>query len=739
MQYIYFFKYTFPSMMYQLYPKRAMVWSLLFLTMFVGRADDLLAKEGMWLPPTIDQRAADMKKMGLQIPVSQLYNENGTGFNNAVVLFGKGCTGELISGQGLVLTNHHCGYGTVQGLSSAQNDYFAQGFWAMNRQEEIPCPGLTVTFVRKMENVSANILSGLPDTMDEASRNKIITVRIANLEKGYKATTGLDAAIKPYFNGNQYWVSLTETYTDVRLVGFPPNGIGQFGGDTDNWMWPRHTGDFSLFRVYADKGNKPAKYAKTNLPYKPKNFFTINAGGYKEGDFTMVYGFPGATLEYITSYQLKHIASIIDPIRIEARTRRLNAWNTHMTTNRDVFLKYTSKRAGIANGWKKWQGEVRGLRINNVMGKKQEREYNFQTWAAANTTLPYADNLLPGMQASAVANDKLVRTDEYIKEAVYGIEVISQSAVLDKMLQYFRKGYSGQRLTDSLNKLAAATAGFYKNYDAATDKAVFQTLMPYYVENNMDMLPRRFATMYAERSNSYDEWADHIFTYAMAANKEKLWDFAATATAADSTKILADPAWQLYNAANTMRQQRILPGLAKYNERLNYNNRLYMKAQVAQNNTGMLYPDANLTLRITYGQVKGIDPDGPAPYSYQTNLNEVISKNNPEVEEFHVPMKLIDLHANKNYGRWAVNGTVPVAFIATNHTTGGNSGSPVLNAKGQLIGTNFDRIWEGTMSDLYFDPNLCRNISLDIRYTLFVIEKFGGAGWLLKEMKIVNK
>jgi hypothetical protein len=325
------------------------------IALLVG-ASQVHAKEGMWLPPLIKNREADMKAMGLQIPVEKLYNDQGTGLNNSVVLFGKGCTGEVISSKGLVLTNHHCGYGTVQGLSSKEHDYFAEGFWAKNMGEEIPCPGLTVSFIRKMENVTDKIVADLPDTLDEVSREKIIAVRIKGLEKGYKTATGLEALIKPYYNGNQYWVTLMETFRDIRLVGFPPNGIGSFGGDTDNWMWPRHTGDFSMFRVYAGKDNKPADYSKENKAYAATQYFTINAGGYKEGDFTMVYGFPGSTMEYISSYQLNHISTYIDPIRIEARTKRLHAWTENMSQNRDVFLKYTSKRAGIANGWKKWQG-----------------------------------------------------------------------------------------------------------------------------------------------------------------------------------------------------------------------------------------------------------------------------------------------------------------------------------------------------------------------------------------------
>ncbi len=711
--------------------------TVLFI-LLVGFSQSIVAKEGMWLPPTLKKREADMRAMGLQIPVEKIYNEQGTGLNNAVVLFGRGCTGEIVSSKGLLLTNHHCGYGTVQGLSSKEKDYFANGFWAMNEQEELPCPGLTVTFIRKMENVSDKLMYDLPDTLTEKQRDSILATRIPGLEKGYRFTTGMDATIKPYFNGNQYWVIISETYNDVRLVGFPPNGIGQFGGDTDNWMWPRHTGDFSVFRVYAGKDNKPAAYSKDNKPYKADVFFPINISGYKEGDFTMVYGFPGTTQEYISSYQLEQIYSIIDPVRIDVRTKKLDVWNEAMEEDREVFLKYTSKRASVANGWKKWQGELRGLRLNNVVGKKREAEKEFQQWAAGESELAYAKDLLANLQVTTRAADSALKAETYIQEAVMGIELIQQSAVLDRMLNVMRAQLGDTRMRDSLQKLAKGLEGFYKNYDAATDRDLFAALMPVYFENGGSWVPTAYRTMYREYGGNFRLWGNNVYNLSMIADKNKLHAFLNDVSLSDTNKIKGDPGWKLYREIANFRNREVAPILRNYQQQLSYYNRLYMRAQMKQNWNTMYYPDANLTLRLTYGKVEGMDPDGPANYSYQTNIDEVIRKDNPEVEEFRVPTKLKELHKEKDYGRWAKNGTVPVAFIASNHTSGGNSGSPVLNAKGELIGINFDRVWEGTMSDLYFDPRLSRNISVDIRYTLFVIEKFGGAGWLLKEMKLVR-
>lgn len=694
------------------------------------------AKEGMWLPPTLKAREADMKAEGLEMPIEQLYNAKGTGLNNAVVLLGRGCTGEIISSQGLVLTNHHCGYGSVQGLSSREHDYFANGFWAMSQKDEQPCPGLTVTFVRKMENVTHRIIYDLPDTMAERSRDSVISVRIRGLEKGYKLSTGLDAQIQPYYRGNQYWVIVSETYRDVRLVGFPPNGIGFFGGDTDNWMWPRHNGDFSLFRVYADKNGKPADYSKDNKPYRPKQFFSINTNGYKEGAFTMVYGFPGSTAEYIAAPQLDLIYRIQDPIRIAARTKKLDVWKQAMEADRDVFIKYTSKRAGIANGWKKWQGEVRGLRLNNVPDKKRSYEREFQTWANEDTTVPYADNLLSNIQALAGSSAGAIRADEYIRETVYGIELIAQGGELDRMLNAIRKHQN-----DVVQNARSGWAGFYRNYDPATDQKVFVALMPMFTKEAPEYVPAYYDFGLKAAGGDYERWARHIYNTSAIADSARLY---AMLSAQDTARIMADPAWQLYHSIAEVRRQMVAPIVTQYGERVTRLNRLYMQAQMAKDsNWRAFYPDANLTLRLAYGHVKGIDPEGPAGYGYQTNIEEIIAKDQPDNEEFRVPEKTKMLYAKKDYGRWGIpfkdgGKTLPVAFLADNHTTGGNSGSPVLNAKGQLIGTNFDRVWEGTMSDLYFDPSLCRNISVDIRYTLWVIEKFGGAGWLLKEMKLVR-
>lgn len=696
------------------------------------------AKEGMWVPPTINRHEKDMKRMGLEIPVDQLYNKNGTGLNNTIVLFGKGCTGEIISSKGLILTNHHCGYGSVQGLSTPDKDYFAYGFWAGSMREELPCKGLTVTFIRRIENVTTQVTKGISDLQPDKVRDSLIALRIAKVEDEFHKKTGMDASIKQYFKGNQYWVAITETYRDIRLVGFPPNGIGTFGGDVENWMWPRHTGDFSIFRVYAGKDNKPADYSPANQPYNAHQFLKISLAGYKEGSYTMVYGFPGTTNEYISSYALKHVFSISDPISVQVRTKKLDIWTKHMADSRDVFLKYTAKRAGVANGWKKWQGEIVGLKVNDAMGKKQAYEQKFQAWADLDKKAPYADDLLPRMRAAAEGADKVVYADRYINEAVMGIELIQQAALIDNMLKCFSLHLSEKALSDTLKKMAETTEGFYKNYDVATDKDIFISLMKIYMDNNGDLMPEYYRKRYEHCGHDMNKWADAVYDNSLLTSKKKLRDFIADASAEDSAELAKDPAYKLYHAMMLMRKKDIVPALSSYSTNMRCLERLYMKAQMVQNKQKDFYPDANLTLRLTYGKVQGLDPDGEAPYSYQTTLDEVVALDDPKSDIFAVPQKLKDLYKAKDYGRWAVNGKVPVAFVASNHTSGGNSGSPVLNSKGELIGLNFDRAYEGTMSDYYFDPNRCRNISVDIRYFLFLVEKFGNAGWLIDEMKLVK-
>lgn len=696
-------------------------------------AGTLFAKEGMWQPAQLKRQESDMQKLGLKIPVEKLYNDIGTGLNNAVVMFGKGCTGEFVSGSGLIFTNHHCAYSAAQSLSTESRNFLTSGFWAKNLGEEISCPDLKVTVVRRTDDVTKYVLQGITDSTPETERNARINSRIAELQKAYKNLEGLEAEVKPYYNGNQYWASVMEVYQDVRLVGFPPNGIGKFGDETDNWMWPRTSGDFAVFRVYATKDNKPATYNAANVPYKPKVFLPINTSGYKEGDFTLVYGFPGTTQEYINSYQLNQVQYITDPIRIEAREKKLGVWGEAMRNSSDIFLKYAAKQSTLSNGYKKAKGEVLGLTSNDVVGKKQTQENTFQQ-SLANAANPEDRMLLSQMQASINGIDNTLIATEYTKETVLGVELIQQSSILDKAMGFYRAHLPQGVLVDSLQLLKKPAIGFYKNYDARTDHQVFDALIPLYMDQGEQVVAPKMKSLLYNSGSNIKSWGNNVFANSIALDQDKLIGILDHADPADSVLIKQDPAYQIFDAVTRFQKEKLEPAMKKYNQRIAPLNRTYMKHQM--NSGKSLYPDANSTLRITYGKVERVDI--PGSNIYQTTLEDLMPRHNAGVEEFNIPQGLRNLYNSKNYGQWAENGTVPVDFIGSNHTSGGNSGSPVLNAKGELIGLNFDRIWQGTMSDLYYEPSVSRNVAVDIRYVLFIIEKFGNAGWLVKEMKLVK-
>lgn len=694
----------------------------------------LSAKEGMYQPSRIKEREAEMKRMGLKIPADQLYNEDGTGLNNAVVLFGGGCTGEFVSAQGLIFTNHHCAYSYGQSLSTKEQNYLEDGFFAKNRNEELPCPGLTVQIVRKLEDVTAYITNNLPDTLPEAERNRIIKERTENLVQAYRRNGRTEVDIKAFYEGNEYWAIIKETYKDVRMVAFPPDGIGKFGADTDNWMWPRQSGDFSVLRVYADANNQPADYHPGNKPYKPNRYFPINISGVEEGDFTMVYGFPGRTTQYLSSFQVDQVQNIIDPVRIQARTIKLDIWDKYMRNDKDIFLKYASKQASVANGWKKWQGEVLGLQQNKVVRLKEQQEEKFLSQVANS---PDAGNrfLLTNLEANVKGSNKHVETVEYSREAILGIEAIQASAIFNNILGLFRSDASQTQVTDSLQKIKKNLAGFYKNYLAQVDQSVFEGLLPYYMQQNDYVVAPQMKYLYSVYGNNAHKWSNSVYNNSLITSSQRMYDFLEKATKADSFAILGDPAYKIYSEVTGYVRNEVTPKLNINNDKISVLNRQYVKAQMQYNPARKtLYPDANSTLRIAYGNITPIaQKEGNF---FLTTLDMKIPRHNPGIDEFRIPQRLIDLYNQKDFGRWKYKNTVPINFIATNHTTGGNSGSPVLNAKGELIGINFDRIWQGTMSDIYFDEGFCRNIAVDVRYVLFVLEKYGQAGWLLKEMKL---
>ena len=653
------------------------------------------ADEGMWLPSEILKKIKDIQSQGFKLSAEDIYSVNQSSLKDAVVRFGGGCTGELISPEGLLITNHHCGYGQIQSHSSVEHDYLKDGFWAMSRAEELPNPGLSVSFLEYMTDVTDEVLKGYKPKMTEEKRIALVEKNSQKIiDKAVGENKHLVAHVKPIYYGNQYFLFVYKVYTDVRLVGAPPSSIGKFGGDTDNWMWPRHTGDFSLFRVYAGADNEPAPYSEENVPYKPKRFFKVNAKGISEGDFTMVYGFPGRTNEYLFSDAVKYTAEKSNPHKIALRTLRLDIQNREMAKDQAVRIKYASKNASVSNAWKKWQGEAKGIFKMRAIENKQDFEAKFTKWAEGK---PQYENLVAKFKELYAAIEDLSLVRDYQSEALNAVELIAFAG-------------RGQRGAER----------FYKDYYMPIDKDCFIALYKAYDKNIDDKYKAPYFKEQLQKFGTVEAWAEALFT----------------------EKPNMEMAAEIFRETNRHFNENYAPILDSVNKEITLLYRTYMMGQMEYNKatrgTKVFYPDANSTLRVAYGQVKGYSPSDAVYFTPVSSLDGVIEKDNPEIYDYNIPQKLRDLHAAKDYGQWEVNGSVPVAFIATNHTTGGNSGSPVLDAEGNLIGVNFDRVWEGTMSDVVYDPEICRNIALDIRFALFVIDKLAGANHLLDEMEILK-
>ncbi len=700
--------------------------TIILLTLLAGISSR--ADEGMWLPSLISQRIADMQEKGFRLNAEDIYSINQASLKDAVVLFGRGCTGELISPEGLLLTNHHCGYSQIQQHSSVEHDYLKDGFWAMSRDEELPNKGLTVSFLERMDDVTELILKGYEPDMTEEQRVEMVKNNSKSLiEEATKDGNGLRATVEALYYGNQYFLFLYREYADVRLVGAPPSSIGKFGGDTDNWMWPRHTGDFSMFRIYADKDNNPAPYSTDNVPYKPKKYFHISTKGVQEGDFTFIYGFPGSTKEYIHSEGVRYIEEIGDPHKINLRTLRLDIMNKYQAQSQKVRIQYSSKNASVSNAWKKWQGEVKGIRKMKTVQTKREFEDAFMKWAKGGEfdgVVENIDRIYKELESYQFATD-------YYSETVRTVEIANFAM---SMARLYKEGEDGT-ITFNQDRAKDLIESFYKDWYLPIDKESFVAVMNEYEKN----VPEDFKPQYyKDRLASYgsiEAWAEDIFTNSIFIEQAK----AEALTAADRDIVRADPATEFFNEFLKWYTYDIQPVTTKLNQDLQLAYRDYMRGQMTYCRTQRIpkafYPDANLTLRVAYGHIKGYSPADGTYYTPSSTIKGIMEKDNPEIFDYNIPQTLRDIYATKDYGRWAdATGEVPVCFIATNHTTGGNSGSPVINADGNLIGLNFDRVWEGTMSDIVFDPEICRNIALDIRYVLFTIDKIGNADYLFNEM-----
>jgi hypothetical protein len=695
----------------------------------------LLAGEGMWLPIFLQQfNEKEMQTMGMKVTAEDIYSVNKSSMKDAVVIFGGGCTGEIISPQGLLLTNHHCGFGQIQSHSTLEKDYLKNGFWAYKQEEELACPGLSVTFIIRMEDVTEAVLKDIPANATEADRQASIKAASVALEKKAMEGTHYEASVKSFYYGNNYYMFVTEKFTDVRMVGAPPSGIGKFGGDTDNWMWPRHTGDFALFRVYAGKDNKPAAYSTENVPFKPRHHFPVSLKGVQPGDFTMVYGFPGRTTQYIPSPAIKTIIEVTDPTRIMIRDKRLEIIDDAMRSSDQLRIQYAAKQASIANAWKKWQGELRGLERLRTLEAKQAEEKVFNSWVAANNKSRYS-GLLDRYAAVYKSYTPISRTTDYINEAAYGVELLGYARGFRKLADSTNATF----LKEESAKLMKDADAAFKDIDIATDKKLFAAMMGiYYRDVEAGMRPEQLEKLHDKYKGDFIKCADELYAVSNLTSPEKVRAFLKDWNTKKADKLRKDPMYSLSIGFVELYERKLKDELTGLNAQTAVLNREYMAGQMEMQQDKRFYPDANSTLRVAYGNVGGYLPRDGVTYQHLTTLEGIMEKEDPSSEEFEVPAKLKELYSKKDYGQYAVNGKLPVAFVASNHTTGGNSGSPVLNANGELIGTNFDRVWEGTMSDIDFDPAQCRNISVDVRYTLFVIDKYAGCSRLIEEMTIVR-
>lgn len=711
--------------------KRNILIASAFLSFSLGIAQQY---GGMWIPTELNEK--EMKDLGMKISAKDIFNVQKPSIKDAVVQFNGGCTAEIISPKGLLLTNHHCGYGQIQAHSTVENDLLSNGFWAKNPEGELPNPGVTVDFIVDIKEVTQQILEGT-DKLTEPELSKKIANNIEVYKNSQKIESYQSISVKSMYYGNKYYAYTIETYKDIRLVGAPPQSIGKFGSDTDNWVWPRHTGDFSMFRIYAGKDNKPAEYSKDNIPYVPKHYLPVSIKDKNENDFTFVFGFPGRTTEYLPAIAVEKIMKEIDPAKIAVRDVALKTLDEKMRTDDATRIKYASKYASVANYWKKWIGEVEGLKKSNAVEKKVMYEGSLVSKNhEIKSTLDQLNKLYNDQAPYALNN-------AYYTEVIRNAETLMLASLYYNYVTSVEVGRMDEKATTTFkNKLTS----FYKDYSAELDAKVTAKLLALYANKTApQFLPAGF--------DKYKNEAQNIQSIEEASKNSVITgrtEVNGASTSKDIEKAFSnqdkliktlkkDPIYQIYVTLRETYMKTADPQFTSLQAKIDELQKTFMAQQMETDKDRKFFPDANSTLRVTYGKVKGSSPRDAVSYNYQTHLAGVMEKYVPGDYEFDVPKKLIDLYNKKDFGIYKdKTGDVPVGFTATNHTTGGNSGSPALDANGNLVGLNFDRQWEGTMSDINYDPRFSRNIMVDTKYILFIIDKYADSKWLIDEMKVVK-
>lgn len=697
------------------------------------------AGEGMWIPLLVgEMNIGEMREMGFELTAEEIYAVNQASLTDAIVRFGNGCTGGLVSDKGLIITNHHCGNSYIQKHSSVEHDYLTNGFVARAMNEELPNEDLTVTFLRRMEDVTDRVLAGVNDDCNKAERTKLVKANISTIVAEAKKDNHYEATVESFYYGNQYFLFVYEVFSDVRLVFAPPAGIGDFGAEEDNWTWPRHTGDFSLFRVYANSKNKPAAYSTDNVPYKPEYHFRVSTEGVKEGDPTMVLGYPAATTQYVPSFHIEMLRDLIYPKFVEIRDAKLDVINRYVEDDIQVRIQYAAKHSAIANSWKRWKGELKGFESLNAVELKRDYESRFNEWVARDPSRNEKyGNVVSDYEALYSEYGKYRMAREYLLEVMgaRGIEAIWLSGQFEKLLVLAEQDKDADKINDEKVYMKDFIEKHFKDYSKDVDRDIAEKLVMMMDKDlNGEFRPAFLDLIGTKYKGNHKAFVDDMFSKSFFSNQDKLAYLIEMIDKKKTKAVKKDPAYRYFSDLRVVYYNEVEQKYNELSNKLDSLNRIWMSGLMEFDTAKVFYPDANRTMRLAYGNVKGYEPIDGVIYKYNTTLDGVIAKHNPLVYEFTVPEKVIDLYNNKDFGPYGEEGVLTVCFVADNHTTGGNSGSPVLNSKGELIGINFDRAWDGITSDLVFNTELSRNISVDIRYVLFVIDKWAGATNLIDEI-----